>query len=99
MKMLFGFVFFLVDVGALVFGASLTLIGVGFWGDSSGQGNIKVIVEKVGEITGANGQLVLALAGVIVVLAALGYASKAVVEAIKYEGGTRDIIQHFNPSL
>jgi hypothetical protein len=106
-KMFWGVIFFLIDSATLAFGVVLTLIGVGLLGQSSGEGDIKVVIEKLFEITGINGHLLLVLAGVFVVFSALGYASKAVVEAIKYEqgwkigvkDGLKDTVQHFNPSL
>ena len=99
MKLLFGIVFFLIDFAAFAFGVLLSLIGLGLLGEGTGEGNIKLIVENIGEISGINGQLVVLVLGVIIVAAALGYASKAFIEAIKYEHGLKDTIQHFNPGL
>ena len=99
MKKLFGIVFFIIDLGAFLFGVTLAIIGLGLIGDGTGEGSISVILENIGEISGINGQLLVFLAGVFVIAASLGYASKAVMEAIRYEGGLKDSIEHFNPGL
>ena len=72
MKPLFGLVFFLIDLAALVFGVLLSLVGLGLLGKGTGEGNIKVIVENIGEISGINGQLAVLVLGVIIVATALG---------------------------
>ena len=99
MKTFVGVIFFVMDLGALIFGALLTLIGIGLLGEGTGEGSIKIIVDNIGQLVGVNGQLVVLLAGVSIVLASLGYASKAFVEATRYESGPRDTIRHFHPKL
>ena len=99
MKTFVGVIFFVMDLGALIFGALLTLIGIGLLGEGTGEGSIKIIVDNIGQLVGVNGQLVVLLAGVSIVLASLGYASKAFVEAMRYESGPRDTIRHFHPNL
>jgi uncharacterized membrane protein (DUF373 family) len=91
---------------ALAFGMVLTLIGVGLLGQSSGEGGIKVVIRTVGEITGINGQLLLTLAGVVIVLSVVGYTLKALTESMKYEhgwkigvkDGLKDTVQRNDPS-
>ncbi len=97
MKTVIGLLFFLVDLGVLVLGALLIGTGVGLLGSGNGQGGIKLVVQGIGEITGINGQLVVFIAGVAMVLAALGYALKAYKEAVHYEGGLKDTVRHFAP--
>ena len=61
MKTFVGVIFFLMDLGALTFGVVLTLIGVGLLGEGTGEageGSIKIIVDNIGQLTGANGHLI-----------------------------------------
>ena len=63
-----------------------------------GEGGISVISKALGEITGINGQLVIFLAGIFMVMSALGYARKAFQEARQYETPTiQDTVRHFSP--
>ena len=63
-----------------------------------GEGGISVISKALGEITGINGQLVIFLAGIFMVMSALGYARKAFQEARQYETSTiQDTVRHFSP--
>lgn len=109
MKVLLGLFFILVDLLVVLFGAGLTCMGVIQLGSDSGEGKIKVILKVIGEISGVNGRLVVILAGVAMILLALGYALKAfqgVVAIRQVSGiqpivvrkrGIRDIIRHFAP--
>jgi hypothetical protein len=97
LKTMIGLLFFLVDLAVLVLGALLIGTGVGLLGSGSGEGGIRLVVKEIGEITGINGQLVVFIAGVLLVLAALGYALKAYKEAAQFEGGFKDTVRHFAP--
>ena len=96
-KLVLGAFFFLVDLAVLIIGTIIIFTGIGLLGHGSGEGGIKVVLEKIGEITGINGQLVVFLAGVLMVIAALGYALKAYQEALRFERGLTDTIRHFAP--
>jgi hypothetical protein len=65
--------------------------------DGKGKVESKSCSRRLGEITGINGQLVVFLAGVAMVVAALGYALKAYQEALRFEHGLKDAIRHFAP--
>lgn len=96
MKLVSGILFFLMDVVTFAVGLVLVSIGIGLISDG-GEGGIKLVIQKVGEITGINGQMVIFLAGVGFVLSAVGYARKAYQEAIRYERGLKDTVRHFSP--
>jgi len=96
-KLVIGLLFFLIDASVFVVGTLFALIGVGLLGSSTGEGAIKVVVEKIGEISGINGQLVVFLTGAAMILASLGYALKAYHEAIQHERGLKDSVRHFAP--
>ena len=99
MKTLVGTFFFAMDLIALMFGVLLAVVGIGLVGEGTGEGSIEIIIKNIGQLTGVNGQLLVFIAGVFLILASLGYASKAFVEAIRYESGAKDIIKHFHPRL
>jgi formate hydrogenlyase subunit 3/multisubunit Na+/H+ antiporter MnhD subunit len=88
-KLVIGLLFFLVDAAVFVVGTLFALIGVGLLGSRTGEGAIKVVVEKIGEISG--------ITGAVMILASLGYALKAYHEAIQHERGLKDSVRHFAP--
>jgi hypothetical protein len=94
-KTIIGFMFFLVDVLVLITGAAALYAGIHSLGTESGEGGIKVVVTKLGQLTGINGSLLVILIGAAMVVAALGYALKAYQEAVREEGGLKDTIRHF----
>lgn len=77
MQVVAGLFFMLVDLFMIVFGFILALIGAGLIGNGGGQGNIKVVVEKVGEITGINGYALIFVAGFVLIALAVTLALKA----------------------
>jgi|SRR5713101_1000958 len=96
-KTLIGVLFFLVDVAVLAIGSLCIYSGIQSVGTSGGEGGIKLIVKKLGEVSGMNGSALILAAGVAMVLAALGYALKAYQEAVRHEGGLKDTVRHFAP--
>lgn len=97
MKFFTGVFFFLMDLLAFVVGVWLMSSGLGLLGGGSGEGNISIIVDQVGQITGVNGRLVVFIAGFALVLASVGYARKAYQEARALEHGLKDTVRHFSP--
>jgi hypothetical protein len=97
MKLAAGIFLFIMDVVAFAFGIVLILTGVGVVTSQGGEGNIEVVIDKIGKITGINGNLVIFLAGIALVLVSVTYALKAFKEAAKTERGPRDAIRHFAP--
>jgi hypothetical protein len=96
-KTLIGFLFFLVDIIVLALGGFCLYVGVQALGADGGDGNIKLVVKKLGEISGINGNALVLVAGVAMILSALGYALKAYQEAVRQEGGLKDTVRHFAP--
>lgn len=97
MKLVSGVFFFLMDLATFIFGGILTFRGAGLLVSGGGGGNIKLAVEKIGEVTGVNGQVLILCAGLALVLASIGYARKSFQEARALEGGLKDTIRHFSP--
>jgi hypothetical protein len=73
MRVFIGVIFALADLSALILGAVLALAGV----LAADEGNVEVVLDRIGKITGINGQLVVVLAGAGLALLALRYAYKA----------------------
>src|SRR6266540_3647379 len=96
-KLVSGTFFFLMNLATFALGVWLVVIGLGFVRASGGEGGVKVVIEKVGEITGVNGQSIVFFAGIGISLSAVGYARKAYQEAVKYEGGAKNTIRNFSP--
>ena len=96
-KLVAGVLFFLMNLATFILGVVLLFTGLGFVGSDGGEGGIHLVVKKVGEITGINGHMVVFLAGIAMILAAVGYARKAYQEARAFEGGLPDTIRHFSP--
>jgi hypothetical protein len=97
MKFVTGLFFFLMDLLVFVVGVWLLWSGLTLLGSDSGEGKISIIAEQFGQITGVNGKLVVFVAGVVLVLASVGYARKAYQEARALEHGFKDTIRHFSP--
>jgi hypothetical protein len=105
-KLVLGILFFLVDLAVFVVGGCLLLIGIGLLGHGTGAGDIKVVISKIGEISGINGQLVVFLTGAAMILISLAYALKAYTAAAAEAAAAahkvgrqilQDTIQFFNP--
>jgi len=96
-KLVSGVFFFLMDLATFIFGGILTFRGAGLLVGGGGEGKIKLAVEKIGEVTGVNGQVLILCAGLALVLASMGYARKSFQEACTKERGWRDTIRHFSP--
>ena len=60
-KLVIGLLFFFVDMAVFLVGTLFALVGVGLLGSGTGEGAVKVVVTKIGEISGINGQLVVFL--------------------------------------
>lgn len=96
-KTLIGILFFVIDLFVLAIGAVCIYAGIQSMGNVGGEGGIKLVVQKIGEVSGMNGSALILAAGVAMVLAALGYALKAYQEAVRHEGGLKDTVRHFAP--
>jgi phosphohistidine phosphatase SixA len=97
MKFFTGVFFFLMDLLAFVVGIWLLWAGLRLLGGGGGEGKISIVVNQIGQMTGVNGTIVVFVAGLALVLAAVGYARKAYQEARAFEGGLPDTIRHFSP--
>jgi|SRR5713101_4828763 len=93
-KLVIGVLFFLIDFAVFLVGTLLALVGIGFLGSGTGEGAIKVVVTKVGEISGINGQLVVFLTGAVMILASLVRA-----ECIPRSDSARTGSERCRPSL
>jgi len=96
-KTLIGVLFFVVDLVVLAVGGLCIYAGIQSIGSAGGEGGIKLVVQKLGEVSGMNGSALILAAGLAMVLAALGYALKAYQEAVRHEGGLKDTVRHFAP--
>jgi hypothetical protein len=64
MRIVFGFLIVICDLVVLFTGFCLTFAGLGLLGSGGGQGNIKIVIEKAGEISGIDGHLAVIVLGV-----------------------------------
>jgi hypothetical protein len=99
-KLFAGVFFFLLDLVTFLVGIVLLICGIVSLGILSGEGGISLVVEQVGRIIGINFSLVVllvVLVGLALVLAATGYALKALQDAKTSEGGVKGTIRHFSP--
>jgi hypothetical protein len=96
--------FFLVTLFTLVLGIILTGVS-SILSNNIGAGNIEIIFDKIGRITGANGQLIVFLAGIFLVTQSLGYAFKSFSQFAQiksYEKNLENLkgfVQYFNPRI
>jgi hypothetical protein len=95
-KLIFGSVCFLFNLAVLVSG--IYLIIVCFPG--LGEGEARVTVKDLGEVSGVNGHAVGLFIGAAMVLCSLMYTHKAYRETLGYERlNFQDIVRHHSPQL
>ena len=75
MRVFFGILIFLADLVVLAMGAYLTLAGFSVVG--SGQGNIKIVIQQIGEISGINGHVAVGIIGALLMVVSVILALKA----------------------
>lgn len=77
----FGLLLFAIDLATFIVG--LVLLAAGGYSAifGGGEGDIKLVINKVGEITGINGAVVVFFAGLFLVVVFLFYALKAYEDA------------------
>jgi hypothetical protein len=103
MKTVLGLLFCFIVVFTLFLG--FILIVISLLSNSIGGGSIEIILENIGKVTGANGQLIVFIVGSILVALALGYSFKAFAQYAQtpkaYTKGLqkslKTFIQLFNP--
>jgi len=83
MRLAFALLLLVVDLSTLLLGLWLAWAGL----KNPGDGNIAVVIDGIGKITGANGPLVVGLSGVVLVGLALSYAYKAAKDAASSPAG------------
>ncbi len=99
-KFFTGLFLFLTDLVTFFAGVLLLYSGTVFLGSISGGKATEVIVQQIGRVVGIDLNVVgflVVLAGLALVLAATGYALKALKDAKASEGGAKDTFRYFSP--
>jgi hypothetical protein len=81
MRVLFGILIFLADIAVFVMGVYLTLAGLTLLGPDTGAGTISIVIQRIGEIRGVNGHVVVFVAGVTMMIVSVILALQAFKES------------------
>ncbi len=98
MKAFIGVMFFLVNLVVFTLGFIAYFTGIYTSLPHVGDGDLQVILMKVGAYTGINGSLLIGVIGALMMIAPFGYAIKAYNEALRRSGGFISAIKHFAPT-
>jgi hypothetical protein len=101
MKTVLGLLFCFIALATLFLG--FILIGLSLLSNNISEGSIEIILENIGKITHINGQLVVFIIGAVLVVFALGYTSKTLLQFAQiskpYIKNLKTFIRLFNPLL